>query len=87
MNSVDRQLAAILFADIVGYTALMQKGESTAFKILTRFQSTSKEQAKKYDGEIIKSYGDYLHVNMTHIRNKLISNTIEQTVPNHTQSS
>ena len=46
-NSVDRRLAAILFADIVGYTSLMQKGESTALKILNRFQSITKELVKK----------------------------------------
>ncbi|MBT8218508.1 MAG: adenylate/guanylate cyclase domain-containing protein, partial [Bacteroidia bacterium] len=57
-NAVNRQLAAILFADIVGYTALMQKGEATALKILNRFQDISKDKVSQYEGEIIKTYGD-----------------------------
>lgn len=57
-NSVNRQLAAILFADIVGYTALMQKGEKTALNILNRYQSVCEEMVGAHDGEIIKSYGD-----------------------------
>lgn len=57
-SSKNRQLAAILFADIVSYTAIMQKEESDALTILTRYQSVLKETAESYDGEIIKSYGD-----------------------------
>ena len=57
-TSKNRQLAAILFADIVGYTALMEKDESDAIAILNRFQSVIKTNANSYDGEIIKTYGD-----------------------------
>lgn len=32
-----RKLAAILFADIEGYTNLMQESESNAMRVLTRF--------------------------------------------------
>ena len=37
-----RRLAAILFADIAGYTALMQKDEQAASTLLRRFQTTNK---------------------------------------------
>ena len=35
-----RQLAAILFADIVGYTALMQSNEQQALANLQKFKAT-----------------------------------------------
>jgi len=57
-SSSSRKLAAILFADIVGYTALMQKGEGKAMSILNRFQEVTASQVKKHKGEIIKTYGD-----------------------------
>ncbi len=56
--STDRQLKVILFADIVGYTALMQQGEAKAMRILDRFQSQSLFHVQENGGEIIKSYGD-----------------------------
>ncbi len=58
VTSKSRQLAAILFADIVGYTALMQKDEADAIVILSRFQEVIKTNAESFDGEIIKTYGD-----------------------------
>ena len=57
-NHTNRKLAAILFADIVGYTALMQKGEAKAMSILNRFQEVTKSSVEKHKGEIIKTYGD-----------------------------
>ncbi len=53
-----RKLAAILFADIVGYTALMQKGESMALAILARYEEITINQVAKFNGEIVKTYGD-----------------------------
>lgn len=53
-----RKLAAILFADIVGYTALMQKGEASAMSILNRFETVTQKAVEKHNGEIIKTYGD-----------------------------
>lgn len=58
LTSKNRQLAAILFADIVGYTTLMQQGELAAMKTLNRFQSIIKTTTESYDGEVVKSYGD-----------------------------
>jgi len=34
--SQSRQLAAIMFTDIVGYTALMEKDEQKAFELLKK---------------------------------------------------
>ena len=58
MSKEKRQLAAILFADISGYTALMQEDESGASKLLFKFQETLKEQVAKHSGKIINFYGD-----------------------------
>ena len=54
----NRRLAAILFADIVGYTALMQKGEGKAMSILSRFQEVTTARVSEHHGEVIKTYGD-----------------------------
>ena len=53
-----RKLAAIFFADIAGYTAMMQSNEKLAMDLLKHYQSTLQEYVKKYDGEITKNYGD-----------------------------
>ena len=37
MSNQSRQLAAIMFTDIVGYTALMGKDEQKAFKLVSCF--------------------------------------------------
>ena len=53
-----RKLRAILFADIVGYTALMQKDEATASTLLQRFQKEIEEVVAKHNGRIVNFYGD-----------------------------
>ena len=57
-TSKNRQPAAILFADIVGYTALMQKDETTALQIVEKFRSTLTEKVNQFNGQIINDYGD-----------------------------
>lgn len=54
----ERKLAAILYADIVGYTALMQRGEQHALELLERFTKITNTKASWYNGDIIKTYGD-----------------------------
>ena len=53
-----RQLAAILFADIQGYTALMQNDEAQAANLLRRFQKELSQEVKSQNGKIINFYGD-----------------------------
>ena len=55
---VQRRLAAILFADIAGYTALMQKDEQSASILLRRFQKFIEELIPKNNGQVINFYGD-----------------------------
>lgn len=53
-----RKLSAILFADIVGYTALMQTNEVAANRNLEKFHSTLQVKVSAHQGQVINSYGD-----------------------------
>ena len=54
----DRRLAAIMFTDIVGYTALMGSDEDKAFKVLRKNREIQRPIVKKYRGEWLKEMGD-----------------------------
>ena len=49
--SQSRQLAAIMFTDIVGYTALMGRDEPRAFQLLKRNRQLQKPLIEKYRGQ------------------------------------
>jgi len=53
-----RQLAAIMFTDIVGYTALMQGDEAVATSIRARHREVFRQQHELHQGKIIQYYGD-----------------------------
>ena len=53
-----RQLAAIMFTDIVGYTALMGNDEQKAFIILNKNRALQKPIIEQYNGRWIKELGD-----------------------------
>jgi len=53
-----RKLAAILFADIVGYTSLMQHDEQHASNLLRHFQQQLEEKVAHHNGRIVNFYGD-----------------------------
>ncbi|MBZ0245872.1 MAG: helix-turn-helix domain-containing protein [Cyclobacteriaceae bacterium] len=53
-----RQLAAIMFTDIVGYTALMQGDEKVAVTAREKHRKVFKEQHQIHQGEIVQYYGD-----------------------------
>jgi len=56
--AVSRQLAAIMFTDIVGYTALMGEDEQKAFGLLRRNRQLLKPIIEKFNGTLIKELGD-----------------------------
>jgi TolB-like protein/Tfp pilus assembly protein PilF len=58
MPEHSHQLAAILFADIVGYTAMMQEDENSAIEKLSRFRQVIDLISDELDGRIIQYYGD-----------------------------
>ncbi|HTE24309.1 adenylate/guanylate cyclase domain-containing protein [Flavitalea sp.] len=53
-----RRIAAIMFTDIVGYTALMQGDEEVATKIRAKHRQVFEQQHILHQGEIIQYYGD-----------------------------
>ena len=54
----ERQLLAVLFADIQGYTAMMQRDEENGRLILRNFKEELTKQVATFNGEIINFYGD-----------------------------
>jgi len=56
--SQSRQLAAIMFTDIVGYTALMGKDEQKAFSILEKNRQIQKPVMEHHRGRWLKEIGD-----------------------------
>jgi adenylate cyclase len=56
--SQSRQLAAIMFTDIVGYTAMMQENESAAAMVRQRHREVFQKEHGHYHGEVMQYYGD-----------------------------
>ena len=52
------KLAAIMFNDIVGYTALMAKDEENALCILQKHRDVTKLLVSQFNGEWLKEMGD-----------------------------
>ncbi|MEM6965290.1 MAG: adenylate/guanylate cyclase domain-containing protein [Bacteroidota bacterium] len=53
-----RRLAAIMFTDIVGYTALMQESETKAAQVRARHREVFEATHQMYQGEILQYFGD-----------------------------
>ena len=56
--SQNRQLAAIMFTDIEGYTSLMQHDEKKAMLIRERHRSSFEMTTEAFNGKIIQYFGD-----------------------------
>jgi len=54
----ERRHAAIMFTDIIGYTALMGSDENQAFQMLQKNREIHRRFIKKFGGELIKEMGD-----------------------------
>jgi adenylate cyclase len=54
----NRKLAAIMFTDIVGYTALMQSDEALALSVLERHYGLLRPVFARHGGREVKSMGD-----------------------------
>lgn len=55
---VSRQLAAIMFTDMVGYTLLMQQNEQLAMQKRDRSKKTIEDSLEKHGGKLLQFYGD-----------------------------
>ena len=56
--TLSRQLAAIMFTDIQGYTALMQQNEEKAIQVREKHRRLFNSITKKHNGRILQYYGD-----------------------------
>lgn len=57
-STMVRQLAAVMFADMTGYTAMMQDDEQKAKTLMDRQRKTLEKFIPGYNGKIIKYIGD-----------------------------
>ena len=53
-----RQLAAIMFTDIVGYTSMMQTNEQKAVAVIKHYNSSLEKLVNQYNGRVLNYYGD-----------------------------
>ena len=53
-----RQLAAIMFTDIVGYTAMMQQNEEKAVAVIKHYNTTLEKWVTHFNGQVLNYYGD-----------------------------
>ena len=58
MIQQSRQLAAILFTDIVGYTSMMQHDEQAAVAVNRHYISVLKQTVNTHHGSVLNDYGD-----------------------------
>lgn len=58
MKSENRLLAAVMFTDMVGYTAMMQENEPLAKSYRDRHRHVLQHAVKKHEGKIVQFYGD-----------------------------
>ena len=57
-NKKTRRLADIMFTDIVGYTAVMQKYENAAATVRAQHRQKFQQFHEIYHGEILQYFGD-----------------------------
>jgi class 3 adenylate cyclase len=62
MQEQNRRLAAIMFTDIVGYTAIMGKDEKKALELLEKNRRLHKPIINKFQGTFLKEIGDAILV-------------------------
>ena len=63
----ERRLAAIMFTDIFGYTALMGENEPKALQLLERNRKIQKPLIEIYHGQLLKEMGDGMLASFTSV--------------------
>ena len=69
--SISRQLAAIMFTDIVDYTTLMSEDENSALKLLHENRQMQKNLIEKFNGKWIKELGDGVLASFNSVNNSV----------------
>ena len=79
-----RQLAAIMFTDIVGYTALMGKDERKAFDLLKKNRQVQKPIIEHFNGRWLKEIGDGVLASFNSVSDAVYcAATIQKSCENH----
>ena len=52
------RLAAIMFTDIVGYTAMMQRNQVEAMAAVKGYEAVLKTRIQTHGGDLLQTYGD-----------------------------
>ena len=58
MTTLHRHLAAVWFADIVGYTSMSETNEGEAVRLAHAFQRAARDVVSGFGGRVVKSLGD-----------------------------
>jgi TolB-like protein/class 3 adenylate cyclase len=58
MRDIDRRLAAVWFADIVGFTPLADRDEDAALEAVAAFQAAARKAIEGHGGRVVKFLGD-----------------------------
>jgi len=58
MSEESRRIVAMMFSDIVGYTAAMGADEETAIRVVSRSREIQKEFVRKFEGKWLQEIGD-----------------------------
>lgn len=53
-----RHLAAIMFTDIAGYTAMMQRDEQEGLAKANRYREVLRQRVEEHHGKVVQHYGD-----------------------------
>jgi TolB-like protein/class 3 adenylate cyclase len=65
MNEEERKLVAIMFTDIAGYSAMMQKDEALTLELLQEHRKLLRPIFSKYGGREVETAGDSFFVEFT----------------------
>jgi len=57
-TQLNRRLAAVMFTDMAGYTALMQRDEGAALRSRERHRTALEKAVPAHDGEVLQYFGD-----------------------------
>ena len=58
MNREERRLGAIMFTDVVGYTAMSSRDENAALELLRKYRALLNSIFPKFEGRVVKTMGD-----------------------------
>lgn len=71
--STSHQLAAIVFTDIVGYTAMMGTNEEKAFDLIKRNREIHLEAIEPYNGRLVKELGDGMLLSFSSVSDAMLA--------------